>query len=158
MSFLTVTTEPLTALEARSVSRSRIVQTSLLAMASAMCISLLLAIFLRSPAESLGEKAFTSVVVLLALAAQGVLSHLAVGIWRDARSNEKIVVRGIVSAVHRRTSSHGLHYSIQVGEKFVASDPLYSPVPGFISRVKVGEMVQVSFLGRSRRTLSVVPA
>ena len=86
------------------------------------------------------------------------LAHLAVGIWRDVGSSEKIVVRGKVSSVHRRSSSYGMHYSIRVGEEFVASDPLYSPIPGFIARVQVGEVVEVSFLRRSRRTLSVIPA
>ena len=158
MSAVQVTTEHLTAAEARWVSRSRVVQAALLALASAACIGLLLTVALGSTLNSLAEVVFTGAIVLLTLGGQAVLIYLAAGIWRDVRSNEKIVVKGKVSAVYRRTSSHGLHYSIQVGEKFVASDPLYSPVPGFISRVKVGEIVEVSFLSRSRRTLSVVPA
>jgi hypothetical protein len=158
MSAVQITTEPLTAAEAGWAARSKVVQTSVLALASVACIGLLLIVALGSTFDSLAEVAFASAVLLLTLGGQAVLAYLAAGIWRDVRSSEKIVVRGKVSAVHRRTSPHGLHYSIQVGEKFVASDPLYSPIPGYISRVRVGEMVEVSFLSRSRRTLSVVPA
>jgi|EndMetStandDraft_4_1072995.scaffolds.fasta_scaffold41509_2 hypothetical protein len=158
MSPVQVKTEALTALELRWVRRSRFVHLSLLVIASIACMGILLFAVSESELSSSGEIVFSSAVALLTLAGSAMLAHLAVGIWRDVGSSEKIVVRGKVSSVHRRSSSYGMHYSIRVGEEFVASDPLYSPIPGFIARVQVGEVVEVSFLRRSRRTLSVIPA
>lgn len=157
MNNVQVTTEPLTAEEARWVYRSRLGHASVLALTSAACFGLLLTVAFGSKLDSLAEIAFSGAVVLLTLGCQALLTYAFIGIWRDVRSTEKTVVRGNVSAVRQRTSSYGLHISIEIGEKFIASDPLYSPVPGYVSRVKVGEIVEVSLLTHSRRTLSIVP-
>lgn len=153
-----VEVEQLSADEERIVARSRLAHIWLLALAIALGMALLLGLVLGTNASSLGELLFSVSVILLVATGLLFLAYLLVGVWRDSRAKTKLVVRGRVSAVTRNTSSHGLHYSVRVGEGFVASDPLYSPVPGYLANVRVGDLVEISYLIRSRRTLSVIPA
>ena len=157
MSPAIVKVEQLSVDEVRMVAKSRLAHIWLIALAIAMGIALLAGVVLSADASSPGEYLFVGSVFVLVAAGILFLVYLLVGVWRDSRAKTKLVVRGSVSAVNRSTSSYGLHYSIQVGEEFVASDPLYSPVPGYLARVQVGDLVEVSYLIRSRRTLSVIP-
>jgi hypothetical protein len=153
-----VKVEQLSADEERMVAKSRVAHIWLLALAITVGIALLLGMVLGADSNSLGELMFAGSVFLLVAAGILFLAYLLVGVWRDYRSKTKLVVRGKVSAVNRSTSASGLHYSIRVGEEFVASDPLYSPVPGYLASVRVGDVVEISYLIGSRRTLSVIPA
>jgi hypothetical protein len=150
--------EILSSQEQRLVARSRIAQIGLLLVLAAMALLFLTFLAFDSAGSSQGELLFQGSIAALVLVGLVFIGRMTVGVWKDFRAKEKLVVKGKVVSVKARMSSTGMHYSICVGEKFIASDPLFSPVAGYLSRVQVGDTVVVSYLVHSRRTLSVVPA
>jgi hypothetical protein len=149
--------EPLTKDEERIISKSRVAHLWLIIPSITLSIAFLTELILNASYSSIWELLFEGSVVVIVVLGLLFLAYLLVGIWRDNRIKSKLVVRGRVSDIHRKTSSYGLHYVIHVGDKYSASDPLYSPVPGYFARIQVGDWVEISYLMRSRRTLSVVP-
>ncbi len=159
MSSVSLAVEPLSEEEARVVSRSRSAQGCLVSMVLLAVLAFFITLAFAVGSSSIGELFFMSAIALLVVGALSFLVHMFFGVSRDHKSNTKLVVKGKVVAVDRRFTYNGFYFTtIRVGEKFVASDPLYSPVPGYLSQVRVGDFIQISYLPHSRRTLSIVPA
>lgn len=157
MSFLDVRTEAFSELEHRWVRRSFVMHLVLLTVVLAGTVALMCAAPTRFSIQSLGEIIFFGVIYLLALGGIALFGYFSVALWKDLRTNTKVVVRGRITSVKHDFDSHGRHCSVRVGDRFIASEPLLSPVPGFICRAQVGDSVEISFLLSSSRTLYIKP-
>ena len=157
MSFLDVRTEAFSELERRWVRRSFVMHLVLLIVVLANTIALIRAAPTEFSIQSLGEIIFFGVICLLALGVIAFFGYFSVALWKDLRTNTKVVVRGRITSVKHDFDSHGRHCSVRVGDRFIASEPLLSPVPGFICRAQVGDSVEISFLLSSSRTLYIKP-
>lgn len=115
------------------------------------------AAFWGSDIKSIGEMIFFGAIGLLTLGGIGLFAYSSVALWKDLRANAKIVLRDRVTSVKRSVDSQGVRHSVRVGDRFIASEPLLSSVPGFICRAQVGDSVEISFLLSSSRTLYIKP-
>jgi len=157
MSLLEVRTEAFSEIERRWVRRSFVMHLVLLTVVLAGTVAVMRAAPTRFSIQSLGEIIFFGVICLLALGGIALFGYFSVALWKDLRTNTKVVVRGRITSVKHDFDSHGRHCSVRVGDRFIASEPLLSPVPGFICRAQVGDSVEISFLLSSSRTLYIKP-
>ena len=157
MSLLEVRTEAFSEIERRWVRRSFIMHLVLLTVVLAGTVALMCTALWGSGTRSFGEMIFFGFVGLLAFGGIALFGYFSVALWKDLRTNTKVVVRGRITSVKHDFDSHGRHCSVRVGDRFIASEPLLSPVPGFICRAQVGDSVEISFLLSSSRTLYIKP-
>jgi len=129
----------------------------LLAMVFAGTAAVLGAAFWGSDIKSIGEMIFFGAIGLLPIGGVALFAYFSAALWKDLRADARIVVQGKVTSVKRSLDSLGIRSAVRVGDRFVASNPLLSPVPGFIGRVQIGDSVEIAFLFRSGRTLYIRP-
>lgn len=153
MSFLDVRTEAFSERERRWVKRSFVMHLALLAMVFAGAAAVLGAAFWGSDIKSIGEMIFFGAIGLLPIGGVALFAFFSAALWKDLRADAKFVVQGKVTSVKRSVDSQGIRSAVRVGDRFIASNPLLSLVPGFIGRVQVGDPIETAFLARSRRTL-----